>query len=153
LLGQVTSFRKEPRLVVQESCKLGQASPELNRIRGMPNPIDHLAVPGLCGLRPTSFLAEQSELAPEMSSGDMIAGPFPELGRLPVMAFRLVPLTLRVEDPPKLMQRERFQGRLSNAMKQGKRCLIAHQRLFLPTFRQGQGTEVTLVYALAPKVA
>jgi hypothetical protein len=114
---------------------------------------NRFALPGLRGFRPTSFLAEQGELAPEMSSGDMIAGPFPELSRLPVMAFRLVPSALRVKDSPQLMPGERFQGRLSDLLKQGQRCLIAHQRLFLPTFRQGQGTEVTLVYALAPKVA
>jgi hypothetical protein len=68
LLNQVMGFGEATGLIVQESSKPAQVMPQLNRVSVLPIALYGLAVPSLGGLGPTSFLAKQSELAPELSS-------------------------------------------------------------------------------------
>ena len=96
-------FGEATGLIVQDSSKPAQLMRQLNRVPVLPIALYGLAVPGLGGLRPTSILAKQSELAPELSSDTPIACRFPEPSCLLVMTLGLIPLALFMKDTAELI--------------------------------------------------
>src|SRR4029078_10044475 len=97
---------------------------QLSRVSVLPIAVYGVPVPGLGGLRPTSFLAKQSELAPELRSDTPIAGRFPQHSCLLVMTLRLIPFALLMKDTAELIPRDCLQSRLADLLEQGQRCFV-----------------------------
>ena len=75
-----------------------------------------------------------------------------DLDRFPIVSLGFVPSLGLVKHDAKLLPDDRLHGTLVDPLKDGKRRLVAHQRLVEPAFRQREGAELTAIHALSPKV-